>query len=147
MSVYARYKKPGGLRQLVELLETTPAEKRQKMIDLGMAEDPEFTRKALACMFEFKDILAMTEVELPEILNRCASGRLIGYAVKSLTKDQQSLFLRCIPTSFLGDAREALELEPSLAEIGGARLKLIQAARSAERAGLLRIKQIPEFSG
>ena len=48
MGVYTRFKRnPDGLRQLVELLESTPSSRRQKMIDVGMQEDPDYTKQAL----------------------------------------------------------------------------------------------------
>ena len=69
MSVYARFKRdPGGLRKLVELLETTPILRRQKMIDVGMAEDPVYTEKVLKFVMTFEDVIKLPDVELAELI-------------------------------------------------------------------------------
>ncbi len=46
MGVYSRFKKSAhGFRKLVELLETTPAARRKKMVEVGMLKDPDYTER------------------------------------------------------------------------------------------------------
>ena len=72
MSVYARFKRsPEGFRKLVELLESTPPSRRQKMIDVGMEEDAEYTNRALQYVMNFDDIIKLPDTELAEV---CAKG-------------------------------------------------------------------------
>ena len=71
MSVYARFKRTQeGFRSLIELLETTPMSRRQKMIDVGMAEDPVYTEKALSYVLTFEDVIQLPDLELAELIIR-----------------------------------------------------------------------------
>ena len=82
MSVYSRYKRdPDGFRKLVELLETTPKERRERMIEVGKKEDYDYTEKALSYLMTFKDILEMKDEELAEVLVK-APPRMIAISIK-----------------------------------------------------------------
>jgi flagellar motor switch protein FliG len=143
VSVYARFKRdPEGFRKLVELLETTPVSRRQKMIDVGMAEDPAYTEKALQYLMTFEDVIGLPDIELAEVI-AAAPPRMTGYAVSKSTEEIQQRFLRnCIGPN-MGQVREFMEMNIGLREIGGAQLKLVEVARSLEKRGLIKTKQIP----
>lgn len=143
MGVYTRFKRdPDGFRKLVELLETTPKVRRQKMIDVGMKEDPDYTQQALKYMMTFEDLLNMPETELAEVLNH-AAAKMIGYAIAKADKETQDRFIRCTPQKKMGEVRDTLEFEVGLSEIGGAQLKLLSSAREMEKAGFVKTKKIP----
>src|SRR4051812_32826622 len=94
MSVYARFKRdPDGFRKLVELLETTPISRRQKMIDVGMAEDAPYTEKALSFVMTFEDVMKLPDLELAELI-ATAPTRMTGYAVAKASKEVQQRFLK-----------------------------------------------------
>src|SRR4051812_28580722 len=99
MSVYARFKRdPEGFRRLVELLETTPMSRRQRMIEVGMAEDKVYTEKALEYVLTFEDIITLPDMELAEVI-ATAPPRMTGYAVAKSPMDVKDRFLRnTIPT-------------------------------------------------
>lgn len=142
MSVYSRFKRaPEGFRQLVELLETTPVSRRQKMIDVGMAEDPEYTERALACMLTFQDVVALPEMELAEV-TAAAQPRTIAYAINKASKDVQARFMKCCKPPVAAEVRDLLGVNPTMGEIGGAQLKLVEVTRSLERRGLVKTKRI-----
>lgn len=142
MSVYARFKRnPEGLRQLVELLESTPSVRRKKMIDVGMAEDPDYTEKALKLCFSFEDILGLPDGELCEVMAK-APTRSIAYAISSFDQAVKDRFLRCTPPRRMGEVKEYLEEKVGPREIGGGQMKLIESARQCEKAGLIRTKRI-----
>src|SRR5436305_9736278 len=83
MSVYARFKRnPEGFRQLVELLESTPPSRRKKMIDVGMAEDPVYTQRAIEYMMTFEDVLKLPDMELAEVI-ATTPARMIAYSLGS----------------------------------------------------------------
>src|SRR6185295_9888134 len=129
MGVYTRFKRsPEGLRALVELLETTPLERRQKMLDMGMAEDADFTRKALEYVMSFEDLIGLSESEMAELV-AVAPPRITAVAISNANEDVQKYFLRCAKPKVQSAIREGLESRVSLKEIGGARLKLIETAR------------------
>lgn len=143
MSVYARFKRdPEGLRKLVELLETTPISRRQKMIDVGMAEDAAYTEKALSFMMTFDDVIKLPEVELAEVI-ATAPPRMTGYSVSKSSEEVKQRFLKNCIGKFVGEVRDFMEMNIGLREVGGAQLKLVEVARSLEKKGLLKTKRIP----
>ncbi len=142
MGVYSRYKQdPEGFRKLVELLETTPTARRQKMIDVGMTEDPEYTERAVKLMMNFQDILELPEPELAEV---CATAqpRTIAMAISQLPPETKDRFLRCCKPPVAIGVRDYFGMAPTLSEIGGAQLKMIEVARSLEKRGFVKKKRI-----
>lgn len=144
MGVYTRFKRDqGGLRKLVELLETTPSVRRQKMIDVGMAEDPDYTKKALELMMTFHDVIKLPDLELAEVIAQAPSGRTIAYAIKPSTPDVHERFLRNSKPQIAAEVKDLLSVEMGAREIGGAQLKLVEIARKLEKQGLVKTKRIP----
>lgn len=144
MGIFTRYKKnPDGLRQLVELWEGTPEIRRQKMIDLGMAEDPGYTQKALQYLFTFQDVLDLQDLELTELI-RSVPSRFVGYAIYGLSKEAQARFISKALPAGVNEMKEILEM-PNItpSQIGGGQAKLVEAARKLEKKGIIKTKRIP----
>ena len=143
MGVYTRFKRaPDGLRRLVELLETTPGSRRQKMIDVGMVEDPEYTKIALQYMFSFNDIMGLPDSELAEVIAE-TSPQLVGLAIHSADEEIKDKFFRMAPIKLLGAIREAVELPATALQIGSAQVKMIESARKLEKKGFVKTRRIP----
>lgn len=143
MSVYARFKRnPDGFRQVVELWETTPIDRRQRMIDVGMAEDPEYTRRILEFVMTFEDILKLGDLELAELM-AVAPPRFIALAIQRQPEEVINRFLRNAKGPVISEVREYLDSNATLRDIGGAQLKLVGEARKLERKGLVKAKRIP----
>lgn len=147
MSVYARFKKsPGGFRAVVELMESTPSDRRKKMLEVGQAEDPEYTQKIVQFMMTMEDLIALPDLELAELVNT-APPNVLGMAIGKLSTEIKTRFLSNCKPNVLGQVREAMEIERGLREVGGAQLKLIQVARQLEKKGLVRTKRITDLTG
>ena len=144
MGVYARYKKDGadGLRALVTLLETTPKDRRDRMIQVGMDEDPLYTEKALSFILTFEDILNLPDLELAEVVAK-APPRMMAFAIALLPEETQIRFLRNAQGPVLSEIRQYVEVKVGLREAGGAQLKVIATARELEKAGYVRTKKLP----
>ena len=67
MSITARHKKPGAFRKLVNSLETTPSDRRQKILDALKAEDKELAQHAEKSLFYFEDFLTTSNEMIGEI--------------------------------------------------------------------------------
>jgi flagellar motor switch protein FliG len=144
MGVYTRFKRgPEGFRALVELLESTPVSRRQKMIDVGMAEDPDFTNRALQYMFTFEDIIQLSDLELAEIVAE-ASPRFVAQAIGPLAPEVKERFLKNAKAPRAIEIRDFMEGQVSLATVGAAQLKLVEITRKLEKRGLIRTKHIVE---
>jgi flagellar motor switch protein FliG len=139
LSFYKR--NPEGLRRLVELLETTPMERRTKMIEAGNREDKHYTDLALSLMMSFTDIISMPDMELAEVAAH-APVRTIAAALFQLPEEVRKRFFLCSPAKLRGDLKEYMEHEFTLREVGGARLKMVEIARGCERRGLIKTKHI-----
>lgn len=143
MGVYTRFKRsPEGFRALVELLESTPASRRQKMIDVGMQEDPEYTRKAMEYVLTFEDITVLPDLELAEVMAK-APSRMTAYALSSAPEEVKMRFIQNAPPMIAAEIRDYLSIKVGPREIGGAQLKLVAIARELEKKGFVRVKKIP----
>ena len=143
MSVYARFKKnPDGLRALVELLESTPASRRQRMIEVGMEEDPAYTERALSFMMTFEDILTLPDLELAEVLAQ-APPKMSAYAVALAPEETKIRFLKNAIPKVMAQIKDSLIDKVGPREVGGAQMKLIETARKLEKQGFVRAKKIP----
>lgn len=146
MGVYTRYKREqDGFRKLVELLESTPMSKRERMIDVGMEEDPEYTQKALSYCITFEDVVNVSDMELAEITSACPP-RMTGLAIAGLSEEIKARVLKNTMPKFVQDIKDAMEEKAHMREVGGAKLKLITVARELERKGHIKLKQIPRVS-
>jgi len=144
MGVYTRFKRdPEGMRKLVELLETTPLVRRKKMIDIGMVEDPEYTKKAMELMMTFEDVMKLPPLELAEVLAKSPSGRTIAFAFKAAPQPIKDNVLKNCKPQIAAEVKDQFQVEIGAREIGGAQLKMIEIARKLERAGLVKSKKIP----
>jgi flagellar motor switch protein FliG len=143
MGVYTRFKRnPEGLRQLVELLESTPMSRRQKMIDVGMEEDAEYTQKALQFLLTFDDVRRLPPMELAEVLAE-VPPRFIGYAIHAAPEDVKKYFIEKCTPKVAAEIKEVLEIpNVSSQQIGGGQMKLIETTRKLEKKGLIKTKRI-----
>ncbi|MGE4234298.1 MAG: FliG C-terminal domain-containing protein [Bacteriovoracia bacterium] len=143
MSIYARYKKSAdGFRQLVELLEAAPKAKRDKMIEVGMQEDPDYTYKALEFVIHWEDILKLNELELAELVS-AAPANFLAHAFSAASNEIKDTVLRCAKPPKNGEIKDFFESEISKAQIGVAQLKIITIMRDLERKGKIHTKRIP----
>jgi flagellar motor switch protein FliG len=144
MGVFNRFKKnPEGLRQLVELWEGTPLVRRQKMIEVGMREDPKYTTLALQYMLVFDDVIKLSDLELTEVLS-AAPPTLIGYAVYHSSTEVKERFLAKVAPSLGQQIKEVLDGPPialSLVETG--QMKVVEVIRKLEKANVIATKRIP----
>jgi flagellar motor switch protein FliG len=144
MGVYTRFKRnPEGLRQLVELLESTPMSRRQKMIDVGMQEDAEYTKKALQYVLTFEDVLKLPDLELSEVLAE-TPGQFTAFAIHKASEEVKNRFLAKAGPRVGAEIKEFLEMQNvTLAQIGGGQMKLIENTRKLEKKGLIKTKRVP----
>lgn len=144
MGVYTRFKRnPDGLRQLVELLEVTPPARRQKMIDVGMAEDPDYTQKAMQYCIVFEDILALNDMELAEIISE-TPAKMVAYAVYAQEQPVKDKFLQKANPRAAAEIKETFDI-PNItpAQQAGAQLKMIDVCRKCEKKGAVKLKRVP----
>jgi flagellar motor switch protein FliG len=144
MGVYTRFKRsPDGLRNLVELLEVTPGSRRQKMIDVGMQEDPDYTQKALQYVLTFEDVIKLPDLELAEVLSQVPS-RFTAYAIHSAPEEVKTRFMSKSIPRVAAEIKEFMDT-PNVTpiQIGGGQMKMIEITRKLEKRGLIKTKRVP----
>ena len=144
MGVYTRYKKsPSGLRQIVELIESAPPSRRQKMIDVGMKEDPEYTNKILRFVFNFEDLIQLPDSELAELLAG-VPALWMAYAIHDQSQEVQARWLALSSPQVFMEVKEVLA-NPKVSpfQMSAGKVKMIAMARSLEKKGYIKTKAIP----
>jgi flagellar motor switch protein FliG len=144
MGVYTRFKQKGqeGFRALVQLLETTPMSRRERMIEVGMLEDPAYTELALKFVLKFEDLAQLPDLELAELTAK-APARTTAYALGGCDPAVVERFLRNSKAPVAAEIKDYMQTQIGPREIGGARLKLVEFARQLEQKGLIKSKRIP----
>jgi len=144
MGVYTRFKKnPDGLRQLVELLETTPISRRQKMIDVGMEEDPVYTKKALEYVMTFEDVIKLPDMELADLLSE-TPAKFTAYAIHAQSEEVKKRFLEKATPRVSIEMKEFMkESNLTAVQSGAGQMKMIEYMRKLEKRGLIKTKKIP----
>lgn len=76
-----RHKKPGGFRKLVNSIETTAVEKRQKILDMMRQEDPEFISEVEKSVFSFEEFRTVDDLIVCELLGELKEPRTLAMAL------------------------------------------------------------------
>ncbi len=143
---FERYKRsPDGFRELVELWESTPVSRRQRMIEVGMDEDAEYAQLILSYMITFEDVLLLPDLELAELIST-APARIVALSICRAADDVKQRFKKNTMSRNMAELRDSLEElgeETPLRDIGGAQLKMIEFTRKLEKMGKIKTKRIP----
>src|SRR6185437_10955459 len=117
MGVFTRFKRDAdGFRALVQLWETTPIDRRKRMIEVGMAEDPHFAQEALKYLMTFQDVVDLPDEQLAEVMAE-APPRILGNALHGSKEEIQTRFLRCAKTPRAIEVRDYMDQKIGLREI------------------------------
>jgi flagellar motor switch protein FliG len=145
MSIVARHKKPGGFRKLVNSLETTPPERRTKILDSLRIDDAAFTDEVEAALFafeEFKDVPDLMVAELVfQLKNEITALALALYHCKD--EELVDKFTRNMAASIAVAYRDAVEIlsQVTVGQQVGGRFRVIQKARELQHQGIIFLKK------
>lgn len=143
MSITLRHKKPGAFRKLVLSLETTPADRRKKILESFRAEDAMFADHAEQSLFEFKDFATTNELVLCEVVDAMKNEmRTLALALKNGPADLVGKFTRVMRPQQAYDFKEYTEGMASVLsrEQVAAQFRVISKARDMEEAGKFTLK-------
>lgn len=142
MGMLDRYKKKGGFSQLLQLLETSPAAKREQFLGLIAAESPAW-EDALR-----KRILTITRVYswdgqfLVEIFSRLQPLTLAN-ALHGNPADQTESLLSCLPPISKRKITDLMaESNPTPAEKSTCIAKIISEIRGFISQGILKLEKV-----
>jgi flagellar motor switch protein FliG len=146
MSIIARHKKPGGFRKLVNSLETTPVEKRIKILDSLRREDPAFVEDVEACIFNFEEFGALNDLVMAEIVGSLKPGDIksLAYALYKCpdTALVEKFTKNMMPPIFFQyrEHSESISQLHTYEQVGG-RFRIIEKARELEEQRKFTLKK------
>jgi flagellar motor switch protein FliG len=141
MSMLARYKKGGGILELVKLVEDSPEPKRSQLMAMVRNEDPEFAARIEARIFNWDKIKTLQENVIAEIIG-AAPAKFLAVALVGEDAEFVKLAERCVGKNFADYKAEKDTLSglpPALIAIESARRKVIAEARKLEAAGQIKL--------
>lgn len=141
MSMLARYKKAGGLMELVKLIEESGEPKKSQLMGMVLAEDPDFAAQVQAKVYSYEKIRALPEGIIAEVIGS-TPPKIVALAVQGETEDFIKLVERCLGKNFAEykAEKEILVEKPAAPpQIESARRKLLTEARKLEKDGRIKL--------
>lgn len=144
MSMIERYKKKGGFIQLLNLIETTGTEKREKFLKLIAEESTAWEAEIRKKMVTLDRILSWPQPQLAEVLPRI-NAMTLGALISSLPPEKQAVLMAILSFSEKRKIEEFLkDKKPNPGEAGAAYMKLVSEIRSMVASGHLKFEKFDE---
>ncbi|MCB0412944.1 MAG: hypothetical protein KDD50_01340 [Bdellovibrionales bacterium] len=142
MSTLARYKKRGGPKQLLYLLENSDKAKRDKLLDIVAKESEVWADFLEERLLTFEKFITWEPEMIDKVLGQLPSDSWVKSICGYESEQKQSLFERM--TTFLSSGKKSVlqedisEMTPSSGEIEAAQLLIIKKARELQEGGLIK---------
>lgn len=142
MGMITRYKKSGGFRQLLQLVETSGKTKQERFLKIIEDEDPIWAEAIFQKMLTLEKIMCWDDQVLAEIFSRLTDISL-SVASKILSEEQWQRATKTFSHSRLRQLRDAIEgKNPSPSEQSTVIVNILTEVRTMMSEGLLRVDQI-----
>lgn len=142
MSMLARFRKPGGFVQLLQLIESCEGEKQKNLIQLIATEDPGWASLVKAKQLTYQKVLTWPQPHLALVLENLPY-RTLRALVAGSQSDQRDVLSRTLSPSLWSRLLKDLDetkLEPN--EYKVAQLKLFGAIRELDQEGKIKLTSI-----
>lgn len=147
MSMLSRYRKPGGFQQLLLLLETCAAPKRDQLLKLIEAEDQAWAKLISTKMITIEKIFSWDALHVSEVTTQIVPRTLaiLLYGLPQEYFDKSTITMSPLKKREVESIYQ--EQSPSPGEVEAARIKLLSKVRELENTGSLNLAQIdPDVS-
>lgn len=139
MSMLARYRKPGGVQQLVQLLESCLLKKRETLLNTICAEDKAFGDMVKAKVLTAERIFKWDPLIVSEATTRLGE-RTLAIALKGLPPECFQIATHTMRDLKKREVTNLLEtVKPNPIEIETAHIKLIETVRKLEKEGAIKL--------
>jgi len=139
-----RYKKPGGFKQLLKLIETSGKGKQEKFLAIVREEDPIWAQAIEEKMLTLDKIMSWNETNVSEIFARL-NDLTLGLCSFILTEEQWQSATKTFSHSRLRNLKELFEGKtPTVAEQSTAVVNLLTEVRTMIDDGVLRLENLDE---
>ncbi len=141
MSMLARYKKPGGVEQLLSLLESCLSKKKELLLNTIMQEDKAFGEMIKAKILTVDKILKWDPLIVSEASAKVGE-RTLAVALKGLPEEAFAVLTHTMRDLKKREIANLLEtVKPTNVEIESAFIKIIEKARELERSGQIKLDE------
>ena len=141
MSVLARYKKAGGMLELVKLIEESGEPKRTQLLKMIRTEDPQFAAQVEGKLFAYEQLRTLPENTLAEIIGN-TPAKFVALAIHGESPEFTTLVEKCLGKSFNDykvERENFVSAPPAAGPIETARRKLVATARKLESEGKIKL--------
>jgi flagellar motor switch protein FliG len=139
MSMLARFRKPGGVQQLVTLLESCLTKKREALITTIESEDPEFATMVKAKILTAPRVFKWDPLVVSEATTRL-SERTLAIVLKGLPDECVGIAMHTMRDLKKREVMNILEtIKPTPVEIESAHIKLVEMVRNLEKEGSIKL--------
>jgi hypothetical protein len=142
MGMVDRYKKSGGFLQLLQVIETCGAKKREQFMGIISEESPNWADALNQKILSYDKIIGWKPEILLEVI---ASVNMLSFstALKGLTPDQLNEFLNKFSHQDKAKLERSLQdINPSPGEINSSQMKVISETRLLLSTGALKADKI-----
>jgi flagellar motor switch protein FliG len=144
MSMLARYRKPGGVQQLVQLLESCLLKKRETLLNTIYAEDKAFGEMVKAKVLTAERIFRWDPLIVSEATTRLGE-RTLAIALKGLPAECFGIATHTMRDLKKREVQNLLEtVKPNPIEIESAHIKLVETVRKLEKEGSIKLNENEE---
>ena len=146
MSLLVRYKKPGGFKQLLYLIETCSDKKKAQLLTLIEAESEQWAATIKEKMLTVERIFSWPPEHLCEITTQLPD-EVLAITLKSVSDD---VFERATSVMSQGQIRRMRDyiegISPAQGQVDAAHIKVIQKVREMADNGFMKLEEVdPEM--
>jgi len=146
MSMLARFKKPGGFIQLINLIETCVEPKKTQLLKAVESENPGWAKLLNEKMLTIDKVFSWPPEAVAEITTRLPE-RIVAIAMQGLKEDLRPKATFSMSHMKLRAIEEVMNgYKANAGEISAAFLKIIMKARELEKGGELKLDNIDPTS-
>ena len=143
MSSIQRYKKSGGFFQLLSLIETFGAQKREKFLEMIEAESPFWAQGLREKMLSIERIFSWPDEVAIEVVKSLPTKNM-AVALRGLKEEQRARMLVFFTVADKRRMEDAQSDEPKPEEISANMVKVVEMARKMLVHGELRAEKFDE---
>jgi flagellar motor switch protein FliG len=139
MSMLARFRKPGGVQQLVALLESCLTKKREALLNTIQTEDPEFASMVKTKILTAERVFKWDPLVVSEATTKM-SERTLAIALKGLPSECIPIAMHTMRELKKREVMNLIEvLKPTPVEVESAHIKLVETVRNLEKEGSIKL--------
>lgn len=142
MGMLDRYKKKGGFFQLLQLLETSPAAKREQFLGLIAAESPAWEEALRTRILTVNRIYGWDPQYLAEIFSRIPT-QTAGYALHGSPQEHIDKVLSGLPSISKRKITDVIaEVNPTVPEKSTCMARILTEVRGYIGQGIIRLEKV-----